>query len=206
MDCSPPGYSVQGILQARILEWVAIRFSRGSSWPKGQTQVFSIAGRLFTIWATRECSENPGNHQSELPVEQGRFWVFIFLAVLGLHCCVLASPSCAKWGLLSSCGAQASHRSGFSSCRAQSRCPAFNSCGTCVQLPRSMWDPPRPGITSMSPALGGGFLSTKPPREPRTVWWVLGCSRCPEDQAAPLPAATLAAPEECGTWCSWCKA
>ena len=67
-------------------------------------------------------------------MEQGRFWVFIFLAVLGLHCCVLASPSCAKWGLLSSCGAQASHRSGFSSCRAQSRCPAFNSCGTCIQF------------------------------------------------------------------------
>ena len=120
-------------------------------------------------------------------------------AALDPLCCKQAFSSCAKWGLLSSCGAQASHRSGFSSCRAQSRCPAFNSCGTCVQLPRSMWDPPRPGITSMSPALGGGFLSTKPPREPRTVWWVLGCSRCPEDQAAPLPAATLAAPEECGT-------
>ena len=39
MDCSPPGSSVHGILQARILEWVAIPFSRGSSWPKDQTWV-----------------------------------------------------------------------------------------------------------------------------------------------------------------------
>ena len=54
MDCSPPGFSVHGILQARILEWVAICFSRGSSWPRDQTQVSCIAGRFFTIWATRE--------------------------------------------------------------------------------------------------------------------------------------------------------
>ena len=45
-DCSPPGSSVHGILQARILEWVAIPFSRGSSWPRDRTQVSHIAGRL----------------------------------------------------------------------------------------------------------------------------------------------------------------
>ena len=54
MDCSPPGSSVYGILQARILEWVAIPFSRGSSWTRDQTWVSCIAGRFFTIWATRE--------------------------------------------------------------------------------------------------------------------------------------------------------
>ena len=54
MDCSPPGSSVHGILQARILERVAISFSRGCSRPKGWTQVFIIAGRFFTIWATQE--------------------------------------------------------------------------------------------------------------------------------------------------------
>ena len=54
MDCSPPGSSVHGILQARILEWVAISFSRGSSWPRDQTQVSFIAGRRFNLWATRE--------------------------------------------------------------------------------------------------------------------------------------------------------
>ena len=52
MDCSPPGSSVHEILQARILEWVAVPLSRGSSPPRDWTQVSSIAGRLFTIWAT----------------------------------------------------------------------------------------------------------------------------------------------------------
>ena len=54
MDHSPPGSSVHGILQARILEWVAIFFSRGSCWPRDQTQVSHITGRFFTIWATSE--------------------------------------------------------------------------------------------------------------------------------------------------------
>ena len=53
MDCSPPGSLVHGILQARILEWVAIPFSRGSSWPRDQTQVSNIASRFFIIWPTR---------------------------------------------------------------------------------------------------------------------------------------------------------
>ena len=51
MDCSPPGSSVHGILQARTLEWVAISFSRGSSWPRDQTCIswFSCtAGGFFT--------------------------------------------------------------------------------------------------------------------------------------------------------------
>ena len=46
-DCSPPGSSVHGILQARILGWVAISFSTGSSWPKNWTQVFCIGGRFY---------------------------------------------------------------------------------------------------------------------------------------------------------------
>ena len=50
-DCSLPGYSVYGILQARILEWAAIHFSRGSSQPRDQTWVSWIAGRLFIVWA-----------------------------------------------------------------------------------------------------------------------------------------------------------
>ena len=52
--CSPPGSSVHGILPARIQEWVAIPFSRGSSWPKEQTWISGVTGRFFTIWATRE--------------------------------------------------------------------------------------------------------------------------------------------------------
>ena len=56
VDCSPPHSSVHGILQARVLEWewVAIPFSRGSSWPRDQTQVSCTVGRLFIVWATRE--------------------------------------------------------------------------------------------------------------------------------------------------------
>ena len=54
MDCSLPGSSVHGIFQARILEWVAISSSRGSSWPRDRTQVSHFAGRFFTAWATRE--------------------------------------------------------------------------------------------------------------------------------------------------------
>ena len=49
MDCSLPGSSVHGILKARILEWMAISFSRGSSWPRDRTWVSCIAGRFFTI-------------------------------------------------------------------------------------------------------------------------------------------------------------
>ena len=49
MDCSPPGSSVHGILQARILQWVAIPFSRASSRPRDRSQVSCIAGRFFPL-------------------------------------------------------------------------------------------------------------------------------------------------------------
>ena len=57
--CDPVGYnlpgsSIHGILQVRVLEWVAISFSRESSRPKDRTRVSCIAGRHFTIWDTRE--------------------------------------------------------------------------------------------------------------------------------------------------------
>ena len=54
MDCNLPGSSVHGILQARLLEWVAIPFSRESSRLRDQTWVSCIAGRFFIIWATKE--------------------------------------------------------------------------------------------------------------------------------------------------------
>ena len=58
MDCT-----VHGILQARIVEWVAIPFSRGASQLRDQTQLFHIAGGFFTNWATREA---PGVYSSVL--------------------------------------------------------------------------------------------------------------------------------------------
>ena len=54
MDCSLLRSSVHGIFQARVLEWVVISFSRGSSWPGDQTQVSCTVSRRFTIWATRQ--------------------------------------------------------------------------------------------------------------------------------------------------------
>ena len=58
MDCSPPGSSVLGILQARTLEWVTMPSFRGSSPSRDQTWVFCIAGRRFALWATREALNN----------------------------------------------------------------------------------------------------------------------------------------------------
>ena len=67
MDCSLPGSSVHGILQARIQEWVAISFTRGSSLPGDWTWVSCLAGGFFTVWATRE-----------VPVHQGSPWELQF--------------------------------------------------------------------------------------------------------------------------------
>ena len=55
--CNPVDYTVHGILQTRTLEWVAFPFSRGSSQLRDWTQVYCIAGRFFTSWATREAQE-----------------------------------------------------------------------------------------------------------------------------------------------------
>ena len=68
--CDPMDYTVHEILQARILEWVAFPFSRGSSQPKDQAQVSCIAGRFFTRWTTRE-PKNTG--VSSLSLLQGIF-------------------------------------------------------------------------------------------------------------------------------------
>ena len=57
MECSPPGSSVHGILQARILEWIGIPFSRASPQHRDRTWDSCIAGRFFIIWATREAHD-----------------------------------------------------------------------------------------------------------------------------------------------------
>ena len=76
---SLPSSSVHGMLQARTLEWVAIPFYRGSSWPRHQTWVSCIAGRFFTIWATDVGMQTgfQGNSwlNRHLPdTVQGKFW------------------------------------------------------------------------------------------------------------------------------------
>ena len=68
--CDPMDYIVLGILQTRILEWVAIPFSRGSSQSRDRTGVSLIAGRFFTSWATREAQE----YWSAYPFSRGSYW------------------------------------------------------------------------------------------------------------------------------------
>ena len=65
MGYSPPGSSVHGIVQARILEGAAIPFSRGSSQPRDQTWVSRVAGRFFTIWAPNQNGCLLINHESK---------------------------------------------------------------------------------------------------------------------------------------------
>ena len=79
--CSPPGFSVYGILQARILEWIAIPFSRRYSQPRDWTQVSRIAGRCFTIWTTSKA------HVCLKVALENEDWDFFFL---------LAKP-CIMW-------------------------------------------------------------------------------------------------------------
>ena len=58
MDCSPPGASVHGISQVRILWWVAISFSKGSSWPGDWIHVSCISKQILYLWATEEALLN----------------------------------------------------------------------------------------------------------------------------------------------------
>ena len=80
----PMDYTVHGILQARILEWVAFPFTRRSSQPRDRTQVSHIAGGLFTSWVTREATSEAGS-------EGGFIMVFVHVCVcvcMQAHMCV----------------------------------------------------------------------------------------------------------------------
>ena len=94
-------------------------------------------------------------------------YLFLFLAVLGLRFCARAFSSCGKWGplfimvhepLTVAASLVAEHR-------LQTR--RLSSCGSQAQLLRGMWDPPRPGLEPMSPALAGRFSTTAPPGKPQ---------------------------------------
>ena len=87
MDCIPPGSSVQGILQARILECVAIPLSTGFSWARGQTWVSCISGIFFTIWVTTKAlkalisllkSSSHCTHVCLFPTDTFHFIFFLF--------------------------------------------------------------------------------------------------------------------------------
>ena len=79
MDCNLPGSSVHGILWARILEWVAISFSRGSSWPRDWTRVSCVADIFFTNWATGKSCTFPvdkGPSSQSYKFSRSRVWMW----------------------------------------------------------------------------------------------------------------------------------
>ena len=106
MDCGPTGSHVHGIFPARILEQVAISFSRRSSQPRDQIWVFHIAGRFFTIWATRKAVEYV---KKELICEYWFYillscWIdlwlknfFLYCSIVDLQCCVSFCYCKVKW-------------------------------------------------------------------------------------------------------------
>ena len=81
MDYSPTGSSIHGILQARILEWVAIPFSRGSSQSRDRSQVSCIAGQIFTIRATKDLSKITCLH---VILNLGGYFELNFLLILSI--------------------------------------------------------------------------------------------------------------------------
>ena len=100
MDYSPPGSSVHGLLQARILEWVANSFSRASSQPMDQTQVSCIAGIFHTMGATREALHSTRS-RAQLSVmtdgmgrgcSRGKRCIYIYLQLI--HIFVHQKPTC----------------------------------------------------------------------------------------------------------------
>ena len=104
-DCSPPCSSARGILQAWILEWAAIPFSRGSSRPRDQTQVSCIAGRFFIVWATRDTVRILGPDYSWLE------WILLMVAIIQVQGLLLlkANPAAAIDCLDCFCHIQSSH-------------------------------------------------------------------------------------------------
>ena len=99
MDCSQPGSSVHGIFQARILEWVAIPFSRGSSQPRNQTWVSHISGRFFTVWATREAQIY--HTAAHVSLSYAYLYIKIYMLIVGLPCPLLSQEVCSNSGPLS---------------------------------------------------------------------------------------------------------
>ena len=102
------------------------------------------------------------------------------MTVLGLPCCAGFFLVVVEWGLLSSCGSQASHCSDLlqstgSGVRRLQQLPTWalehgpESCGAGAQLLRGEWDLPGPGIEPVSPALAGGFFTIKPPGKPQVM-------------------------------------
>ena len=105
MDCSLLGSSVHGIFQARVLEWGAMAFSRDPM----QGFIYLYLGCNFFLFKN---------------------FLYLSLAVLGLHCGTQVFLGCGERGLLSSCGVQLSQCSGFTCCEHRSRILRLSSFGS----------------------------------------------------------------------------
>ena len=117
MHCSPPGSYVHGILQARILEWVAMSSSRGSSQPRDWTQVSCIAGKFFTTWAIREALPNASSRLQSLRLN--------------------TMPSGLPWWLSGKESAYRCRRHGLDSWSQKSHMPVHPNYWACALEPRS---------------------------------------------------------------------
>ena len=95
-----------------------------------------------------------------------KLFIYLFLAVLGLRFCARAFSSCGKWGplFIAVLGPLTIAASLVAEHRLQTR--RLSNCGSRAQLLRGMWDPPRPGLEPVSPALAGRFSTTAPPGKP----------------------------------------
>ena len=150
-DCSPPGFSIHGIFQANVLEWVSVSFSRGSSWPRDRTWVSRIAGRCFTGWPTRENKEGRGAINGEIVIDICTL-LYIHVCALSLRTCLTLQPHGLKPARLF--------------CPWDS--PGKNTGGGCHALLQG--NLPDPGIESMSPALAADSLPLAQPGKPIAVY------------------------------------
>ena len=97
IDCSLPGSSIHGIFLARVLEWVAISFSREFSQPRDWTWVSHIAGRRFTVWATRE-AQTPSRNTPSIVISKTVLRACQF--ILSSSCQNLVNTACQyPWGI-----------------------------------------------------------------------------------------------------------
>ena len=112
--CDPLDYTVLGVLQTRILEWIAFPFSRGSSQPRDRTQVSYIAGGFFTSRATREALKWVLIVASRiffffLRVREGLFYILFIFGCAGSLLLHRLFSNCGKPGLRSSCTGFSNH-------------------------------------------------------------------------------------------------
>ena len=142
INCSPPGSSVHGILQVRILECVAMPSSRGSSQPRAWTQVSRTAGGFFTVWAAgSECEAHlcvlspPGIRPPQLAYNcllRKAFHKFLLYVLSSLYLFTAVLGLCRHVRAFSSCSQRTSRCSGSSCCGAHTS----GSAGSVAAVPR----------------------------------------------------------------------